>query len=82
MRTTLTIEDDVAALLQRLRERRKASLKTVVNEALRQGLKQLQVPSRPQRRRRTNVVSLGSCLPGNLDDVAEALAIAEGENFR
>jgi hypothetical protein len=82
MRTTLTIEDDVAALLQRLRERRKASLKTVVNEALRQGLKQLQTPSRPQRRRRTTVVSLGSCLPGNLDDVAEALAIAEGENFR
>ena len=82
MRTTLTIEDDVAALIRRLRERRKASLKTVVNEALRQGLKQLQTPSRPQRRRRTTVVSLGSCLPGNLDDVAEALAIAEGENFR
>ena len=82
MRTTLTIEDDVAALIQRLRERRKASLKTVVNEALRQGLKQLQTPSRPPRRRHTTVVSLGSCLPGNLDDVAEALANAEGENFR
>ena len=82
MRTTLTLEDDVAALLLRLRERRKASLKTVVNEALREGLKQIQAPSRPQRRRRTSVVSLGSCLPGNLDDVAEALAIAEGENFR
>lgn len=82
MRTTLTIEDDVAALIQRLRERSKASLKTVVNEALRQGIKQLQAPSRPQRRRRTTVVSLGSCLPGNLDDVSEALAIAEGENFR
>jgi len=40
MRTTLTIEDDVAALIRRLRERRKASLKTIVNEALRQGLKQ------------------------------------------
>jgi len=38
MRTTLTLEDDVAALLLRLRERRKASLKTVVNEALREGL--------------------------------------------
>lgn len=82
MRTTLTLEDDVAALLLRLRERRKASLKTVVNEALREGLKQIQAPSRSQRRRRTSVVSLGSCLPGNLDDVAESLAIAEGENFR
>lgn len=82
MRTTLTIEDDVAALIQRFRERRRASLKTVINEALRQGLKQLQAPSRPQRRHWTTVVSLGTCLPGNLDDVSEALAIAEGENFR
>jgi len=82
MRTTPTIEDDVAALIRRLRERRKASLKTIVNEALRHGLKQMQEPSRPQRRRRTTVVSLGACLPGNLDDVAEALTIAEGENYR
>ena len=82
MRTTLTLEDDVAALLRRLQDRRKASLKTVVNEALRAGLKQIQAPSRPQRRHRTTVVSLGACLLGNLDDVTEALAIAEGENFR
>ena len=82
MRTTLTIEDDVAALLRRLQDRRKASLKTVVNEALREGLKQIQAPSRPQRRHRTSVVSLGTCLLGNLDDVTEALAVAEGENFR
>ncbi len=82
MRTTLTLEDDVAALIQRLVERRKTSLKAVVNEALRAGIKQIEAPSRPQRRRRTTVVSLGSCLPGNLDDVAEALALAEGENFR
>jgi len=82
MRTTLTLEDDVAALLRRLQDRRKASLKTVVNEALREGLKQIQAPSRSQRRYRTSVVSLGTCLLGNLDDVTEALAIAEGENFR
>ena len=82
MRTTLTLDDDIAALLQRLRERRKASLKTVVNEALRAGLKQIQAPSRPQHRHRTTVVSLGACLPENLDGVTEALAIAEGETFR
>ena len=82
MRTTLTLEDDVAALLLRLRERRKVSLKTVVNQALREGLKHIQAPSRPQRRHRTAVVSLGACLPGNLDDVTEALALAEGENFK
>ena len=74
MHTTLTLDDDVAALIRRLRERRKASLKTVVNEALRAGLKQIQPPSRPQRRHRTTVVSLGACLIGNLDDATESLA--------
>jgi hypothetical protein len=82
MRITLTLEDDVAALLQRLCERRSASLKTVVHEALREGLKQIQTLSLPPRRYRTNVVSLGACLPGSLDGVTEALAIAEGETFR
>jgi hypothetical protein len=82
MRITVTLEDDVATLIRCLRERRKVSVKTVVNETLRLGLKHLQSPSPPPRRYRTAVVSLSSCLPGNLDDVAEALAIAEGENFR
>ena len=31
---------------------------------------------------RTRSVSLGRCLIGSIDDTAEALAIAEGENFR
>jgi Arc/MetJ family transcription regulator len=35
MRTTLTIDDDVAAELQRLRRTRDASLRHVVNDALR-----------------------------------------------
>jgi Arc/MetJ-type ribon-helix-helix transcriptional regulator len=69
MRRTLTLDDDVAAMLRRVRESRYASLKDVVNEALRRGLAQME--SRPSRR-----------LIGNLDDVAEALAIAEGENFK
>ena len=33
MRTTLTLDKDVAAALERLRKARKASLKAVVNEA-------------------------------------------------
>jgi len=82
MRTTLTIEDDVAAVLRQIQEKRRASLKDVVNEALRLGLKQIDAPSRSCRRHRTTVVSLGTCFTSSLDDVAEALAIAEGENFR
>jgi len=81
MRTTLSLDDDVAAALERLRKGRDASLKEVVNEALRRGLRQM---DRKQRRSRfrTRTVDLGRCRIGSLDDVAEALALAEGEAFR
>jgi hypothetical protein len=80
MRTTLTLDDDVAALLARLRKARDASHKDLVNEALRRGLKQMTVP--PRRRRKpiqTRAVSLGACLIGSMNGVTEALAIAAGE---
>ncbi|MBE9593369.1 MAG: ribbon-helix-helix protein, CopG family, partial [Proteobacteria bacterium] len=41
MRTTLTIDEDVAALLENMRRTKKTSLKSLVNEALRQGLKEM-----------------------------------------
>jgi hypothetical protein len=82
MRTTLSIDDDVAAILLRLQQTRKMSLKAIINEALRHGLLQL-TSSRPRRRPyRTPSVSLGRCLIGSLDDVSEAIAVAEGESFR
>ena len=46
MRTTLTLDKDVAVALERLRKARKASLKAVVNEALRQGLARMAAPPR------------------------------------
>lgn len=82
MRTTLSIDDDVAAVLRRVRQTRKASLKAVVNEALRRGLQELTSPPRRRRPYRTPSVSLGRRLLGNIDDVSEALAAAEGESFR
>ena len=82
MRTTLSLDEDVAALLARVRQARKAKLKQVINEALRQGLQQMTEQPRRRRRYRTQPVSLGRCLIGNLDDVSEALAVAEGEAFR
>ncbi len=82
MRTTLSLDDDVAALLSRVREAREASLKDVVNEALRYGLNQMTAPPRRRKLYRTRGVSLGRCLVGSLDDVSEALAVAEGESFR
>lgn len=82
MRTTLTLDDDVAAQIERLRKSRNQGLKDLVNEALREGLKRLSAPPPKRARFRTRSVDLGRCLLGSIDDVAEALAVAEGERFR
>jgi hypothetical protein len=81
VRTTLTLDDDVARLLERARKRRGTSLKQIVNEVLREGLARLEKPRHPRKRYATKAVSLGRCLLDNVDDVAEALAAAEGERF-
>jgi hypothetical protein len=82
MRTTLTLDDDVAAFLREVQHRRKSSLKTVVNEALRLGLRELDRPPTARKRVRFGTFDGGRCLIGNVDSVAEALAIAEGEDFK
>jgi len=82
MRTTLTIDDDVAAFLENMRRMRKTSLKSVVNEALRQGLKEMTTPSPRGKPYQSRAVALGRCLVGNLNDISETLAIAEGEDFK
>ena len=82
MRTTLTLDHDVAAMLERLRKTRRQSLKSLVNEALRQGLRQLTSPPPRREAFRTTAVSLGECRIGSIDNIAEALAVAEGDSFR
>jgi len=82
MRTTLSLDDDVAAMLERLRKTRDESFKDLVNEALRRGLRQMS--ARPQRRKpfRTRAVSLGRCKLGGIDNISEVLATAEDESFK
>ena len=82
MRTTLTIDDDVAILLERIRKNRKQSFKALVNEALRQGLKDMTTPPKRRKPYKTRAVSLGRCLVGSLDDISEVLAVAEAEDFK
>lgn len=82
MRTTLTLDDDVAAKLEQLRKSRRVSLRDLVNEALRRGLGDLAGRQKTRRSFQTRSVSLGRCLIGNVDNVSEALAVAEGESFR
>ena len=73
MRTTLTLDQDVAAALKRLSQRSGRAFKQVVNEALRAGLRAQAAP--PARRYRLKPVSLGGAAPGvNLD---HALRLAD-----
>jgi plasmid stability protein len=82
MRTTLTLDDDVAAALERLRQARGSSLKALTNDVLRQGLAAMEAPKRRRRAFRTRTVSLGRCRIGTIANVAEALALVEGESFK
>lgn len=79
MRTTLTLDDDVAASIERLRAEQKKPLKVVINDALRRGLADLNQAHEARAVYHTRSISLGRCRLPNLDDVADALAIAEGE---
>ena len=82
MRTTLTLDDDVAAVLGRLRKRRDASLKDLINEALRRGLKDMSSRTKRRKRLQTRAVALGQLRIAGLDDIGEALTIAEGEAYK
>ena len=68
MRTTLTLEDDVAVRLERLR-RNGRTFKEVVNEVMRAGLDALEKPPRQARRSYTTPVDMGELLVPSLDDV-------------
>jgi len=82
MRTTLTLDDDIAAALEQLRRTRKIGLKALVNEALREGLKQMRAGHKRRERFRTQPVDLGRLRIGSIDNIGEVLAIAENEAFK
>ncbi|MDR3422844.1 MAG: hypothetical protein P4L80_16640 [Xanthobacteraceae bacterium] len=81
MRTTLTIDDDVAVQLERLRRERKQSLKATVNDALRRGLNEVRTRKTLRKPFRTKSYDMGPFLV-NIDNIAEAIAHAEGEDFK
>ena len=82
MRTTLTLDDDVAAALHRLRKARNAGFRELVNEALRRGIKQMSARTSPRSDFQTRSVTLGRLRISSIDNVNEALAIVEGEAFK
>jgi hypothetical protein len=80
MRTTITLDADVAAELGKLQRTRAGSFKRIVNDVLRAGLATLARKSpRKVTPYRTEPVSLGAPRLKNLDDISEVLAFAEGE---
>jgi hypothetical protein len=81
MRTTLSLDDDVSVQIERLRRARNASLKDIVNEALRRGLRDMSAQTRKRRAFRTRAFHMGKPLV-IIDNVADALAYLEGESFK
>ena len=73
MRTTLTLEKDLALALRAEARRSGRPLKRIVNETLRAGLAARKAP--PARRYRLTPVSLGGVVPGV--DLDKALRLAE-----
>jgi hypothetical protein len=78
MRTTLTLDDDVAVRLEQERRKRRTSFKAVVNAILRAGL-DARSPRKPRAPFRTRGFDLGPSLVGSLDNIEEILSRAEGE---
>jgi hypothetical protein len=81
-RTTLTLDADIAAELDRRRRSRGTTLKDEVNELLRAGLRQVAAPPSQVKRFETKPLALGKPLVESFDDIAEVLALAEGEEHR
>jgi hypothetical protein len=82
MRATLTLDDDVAALLTQIQEQRKATLKEVVNTALRNGLVAMTKPPQPRELFRTGTLVNGPRSLPNIDNIAEVLSWAEGDDHK
>jgi hypothetical protein len=82
LRITLELDDDVAVLIAKVRKAEVASLKEVVNAALREGLAHMVKPPASRKKFRTTVHSSGRCYLLNLDNTTEVLAIAEREQFK
>jgi plasmid stability protein len=82
VRTTLTLDDDVAAAVERRRREHRHSLKEEVNELLRVGLLHVDRESSAVAGLQVEPWDAGECLVGSLDNVSAVLAIAEGEDHR
>lgn len=80
MRTTITLEPDVASRIERLKKTR--PFKQLVNDALRAGLDQIEREGLRVPVRYSVTPVEGRPLRTDLDNVVELLAEVEGDSFR
>lgn len=82
MRTTLTLDEDVAAKLKAEARRTGRAFRDVVNEALRRGLASRRAGG-PREAFKVETRDLGNLRPGlSLDNVAELIEQIEGSLHR
>ena len=81
MRTTLTLDADVAQKARTVAAKTHQSFKHVINEALRSGFERMERPS-AGRFYRTKPRSMGLRPGFNLDNIQELLAQVDGEDAR
>lgn len=82
MRSTLTLDDDVAADLRRLQRATGRSWKETVNDVARAGVAAFELQSQSRRARplrRTESVSLGGTLVSDISNVHEVLSVVDGD---
>jgi hypothetical protein len=82
MRTTLTLDEDVAAKLKTESQRAGRPFREIVNETLRRGLESRRATAQ-QRAFKVTTRDLGNLKPGlSLDNVAELIEHVEGSLHR
>ena len=82
MRTTLTLDDDVAAKLKTESQRAGRSFREIVNETLRRGLESRRVTAQG-RVFKVTARDLGNLKPGlSLDNIAKVIEHVEGSLHR
>ena len=83
MRMTLTLDRDVEKRLEKLEKIRKETKRALINGLLRESLDRLDFkPNSKKKTYSTKSRNLGVCRFGNIDDISEVLAVAEGEDFK
>lgn len=81
MRTTFTMDPDVAAILKRRRKTRREPLRKIINDALRDSLTRASEGS-SKAPFRTKTADLGACFLPNLDCTGEVLDFLDAHDAR